>query len=398
MIVANLTYQWLGPAVFIAAGVAFLLVFLHDRKHLPALRLSGAFFFTVVGFVAVMLIDGKLRPALQAAILTSLFVGHFLLVWGVTSLYGRKFPRLIFGCGVIVAASIIFYSNFYPSLFWLRVAAASGFTVFVDLICAFLVWRTRSHRVDIVVSVIFFVHAAATLNRIIRVHLAGPELVSDGAFKMSPLVSSMQTENAIFAIAIGLALFARHSVSLLMRLNRLAETDPLTGLLNRRAFDARAAVLRGASAPLPTGLIICDIDLFKRVNDTYGHDVGDTVLKTVAQLLKREAGPGSICARLGGEEFCILLPESNSEMTRLVATRLRVAIETQQIVSSGRRLNLTASFGYCELAPEDELRDAMADVDAAVYQAKADGRNLVRVATPTIAEPIRLADRSKSAV
>ena len=103
------------------------------------------------------------------------------------------------------------------------------------------------------------------------------------------------------------------------------------------------------------------------------------MLKTVARLLRNVAGEGSICARLGGEEFCILLPESNAEMTRLTAARLRVAIELQQMVSSGQKFGLTASFGYCELAPGDDLRVAMANTDAAVYQAKADGRNLVRL-------------------
>ena len=196
-------------------------------------------------------------------------------------------------------------------------------------------------------------------------------------------MASMQTANTLFAIVIGLALFARCSVTLVMRLHSLAETDPLTGLFNRRAFETKVQILRDTSAPLPTGLIICDIDHFKRVNDTYGHAVGDTVLKTVARLLQDEAGEASLCARLGGEEFCILIPKTNNELARLAATRLRVAIETQQIVSSGRKLSLTASFGYCELCPEDDFRAAMARVDAAVYQAKADGRNLVRIASDT---------------
>ena len=107
-------------------------------------------------------------------------------------------------------------------------------------------------------------------------------------------------------------------------------------------------------------------------------------MKSVAQLLQNTAGDGAICARLGGEEFCILLPGSNGEMTRLTAARLRVAIEMQQMVSAGRKFGLTASFGYCELVPEDDLRSAMARTDTAVYQAKADGRNFVRIA-PAVA-------------
>ena len=366
--------------IFIAAGVAFLLLYSHDRKQLAALRLAGAYFLSLIGFVAVMLVDEGSHPFFQSITLVSLFSGHFLLVWGVASLLGQKFPHLLFGLATIAISSVIIYTNLASSPFWLRYMAVCGFIILIGLICCWLFWQARSHRVDIVVAAVFLTQAAVTLNRIVQVHLSDLDLSTRSAFKSSHFASSMQTENAIFAIVIGLALFARYSVTLVTRLNRLAETDPLTGLFNRRAFEARVPAMRTASAPLPTGLIICDIDHFKAVNDTHGHDVGDTVLTTVARLLRNVAGDDAICARLGGEEFCILLPDSNGEMTRLTAARLRVAIEMQQLVSSGRKFGLTASFGYCELAPEDDLRGAMARTDAAVYQAKDDGRNLVRIA------------------
>jgi len=377
---ANLTYQWLGPVIFVSAGVAFLLLYSHDRKQLSALRLAGAYFLSLIGFMAVMLVDEGTHPGFQSITLISLFSGHFLLVWGVASLLGQRFPRLLFGSAMMIVSIVIIYANLASSPFSLKYMAVCGFIITIALICSQLVWRARSHRVDIVVAAVFLAQAVITLNRIVQMHLSELDLSTRSAFKSSHFASSMQTENAIFAIVVGLALFARYSVTLVMRLNRLAETDPLTGLYNRRAFEAKVPAMRTGSAPLPTGLIICDIDHFKRVNDTYGHDVGDTVLKTVAQLLRNVAGESAICARLGGEEFCILLPESNGEMTRLTAARLRLAIEMQQLVSSGRKFGLTASFGYCELAPADELRAAMARVDAAVYQAKDDGRNLVRIA------------------
>ncbi|WP_152599659.1 GGDEF domain-containing protein, partial [Hoeflea sp. BAL378] len=358
--------------IFVSAGIAFLLLYSHDRSQLAALRLAGAYFLSLVGFLAVMLVDGDLFPGFQLITIGSLFIGHFLLVWGVSSLLGQKFPRLAFGAAVLMASGVLLYAVLNSSPFWFKYSAAGGFIVLVDLICGVLAWRARSHRVDDVVAAVFLAQALLTLTRIVRINLSGLDLSTHSAFKSSHFASAMQTENAIFAIVIGLALFARYSAMLVTKLSRLAETDPLTGLLNRRAFEAKVPAMRAASAPLPTGLIICDIDHFKQVNDTYGHDVGDAVLKTVARLLRNVAGEGSICARLGGEEFCILLPESNAEMTRLTAARLRVAIELQQMVSSGQKFGLTASFGYCELAPGDDLRVAMANTDAAVYQAKAD--------------------------
>ena len=375
----------LGPAIFLSAGFAFLLLYMHDRTQLPALRLSGAYFASLFGFVAVMLVDSDLQPAFQAAILVSLFSGHFLLVWGVASLFGKKFPWLAFWLSVAVVLSLIIYANASGAMFWLRFTAISGFTALVDLMCCVLVWRARSHRVDIVVALVFLAQAALTLNRIVLIQLSEIDLSTHSVFKNSDFAPSMQTENAIFAIVIGLALFSRYSVTLVMQLRRLADTDPLTGLLNRRAFEAKVQALRAASAPLPTGLIICDIDHFKRVNDSHGHEVGDRSLKAFAELLERETPDTAICTRLGGEEFCIVLAGVNNEAIRLQATHLRRAVEQLQIAIRGGNLSLTASFGCCKLEPGDDLRTAMGNADAAVYQAKKDGRNLVREVAQTVA-------------
>ncbi|AKI03172.1 diguanylate cyclase (GGDEF) domain-containing protein [Hoeflea sp. IMCC20628] len=380
MIFPNLTYQWLGPTIIVTAGVAFLSLFFYDRKQLPALRLAGAYFFAAIGYTLIMLAEGDLPPAYRASIQLSLFTSHFLLIWGVASLYGVKFPRLAFGLTAGVAFGIIIYTYSDPSLFWLRFTATSGFVVLVDIFCGLLVWRARKYRVDMTIAAILIAQASLTFYRIIEINLSGPKPLTLDAFNGSQFASSMQTENAIFAVVIGVALFARYSVKLVTRLIRLAETDPLTGLLNRRAFETRVQRLRAASAPFPTGLILCDIDHFKRVNDTHGHDAGDVALKAVAQLLMDVSGETCVCARLGGEEFCIVLPEANEEMTRLAATRLRISVESQQIPSTGDDLRLTASFGYCVLAPGDDFGVAMAGVDAAVYQSKNDGRNRVRLA------------------
>jgi diguanylate cyclase (GGDEF)-like protein len=247
-----------------------------------------------------------------------------------------------------------------------------------------VVWRARSHRVDAVVAALFLVQVLVILNRTFLVLSSGLDLSTHHAFKESAFAASMQTENAMFAIAIGLALFARYSVTLVKRLQLLAETDPLTGLLNRRAFEGRVQALRTSIAPLSTGLIICDIDHFKRINDRHGHEVGDRALEAFSRLLERETPETAICTRLGGEEFCILLAGAADETVWLQATHLRGAVERLQIPTKNGCLRLTASFGFCRLDPDCDLMKAMADVDAAVYQAKNDGRNLVRRAGPDV--------------
>ena len=387
---ANLSYEWLGPAIFVSGGGAFLLLYLQDRNQLPALKLAGAYLFSLIGFVAIMMVDTDLQPAYQPVILGSLFVGHFLLLWGVASLFGRDMPWLPFGLAALLVIATVLYANSQGSMFWLRVIAVSGFTAVVYLTCGVLVWRARSHRVDLVLVAVLLIQTLLSISRIVRVEISDLDLSTHSAFKSSQFASSMQTENAIFAILIGLALFARYSVTLVMQLQRLAETDPLTGLFNRRAFETKVQAVRVAAAPLPSGLIICDIDYFKSVNDCHGHEIGDRTLKAFARLLQREAPETAICARLGGEEFCILIAGMDSEATRLLAVHLRGAVERLRVATSTGSLKLTASFGFCQLDPGDDMWTALAAADAAVYQAKNDGRNLVRGTPTAMMQPDRI--------
>lgn len=375
---ANLSYEWLGPAIFVSGSGAFLLLYMQDRNQLPALKLAGSYLFSLIGFVTIMLVDTDLQPAYQLVINCSLFAGHFLLLWGVASLFGKAVPWRSFALATLLVVAVVLFANHQGSMFWLRIIAVSGFMAVVYLTCGMLVWRARSHRVDMVLVGVFFLQALLAMSRIVRAEMSQLDLTTHIAFKDSPFAASMQTENAIFAIMIGLALFARYSVTLVMQLQRLAETDPLTGLFNRRAFEAKVQAVRAAAAPLPAGLIICDIDFFKNVNDCHGHEIGDRTLKAFARLLQRETPETAICARLGGEEFCILIAGLDDEATRLLAIHLRGAVEGLRIATSNGSLKLTASFGYCKIDVADDLWTALAAADAAVYQAKNDGRNLVR--------------------
>lgn len=390
MFYANLTHEWLGPAIFVSAAGGFLLLYLHDRTQVAALRLGMAYLCSLIGFLAIMLAQGDLRPSNQAAILFSVVGGKLFLVWGVTSLVGVPFPKRVFGLLTASLAGLVVYVNLSDAPFMNRFLVVNGYAATVNLMCGVLVWRARTQRVDIVVAALLFFQTFMLVNRILFMHVSSTDFSTLSAFRRSEFASSMQTENAMFAIAIGLALYARYSVTLMTQLKRLAETDPLTGLLNRRAFEARVKELRAISAPRSTGLIICDIDHFKLINDRHGHEAGDRALVAFAHLLERETPESAICTRLGGEEFCILLAAVDDGAIRLQATHLRAAVERLRVTTPEAELRLTASFGCCRLTPEGELSTAMARADAAVYQAKNDGRNLVRSAADPGASVPRL--------
>lgn len=158
---------------------------------------------------------------------------------------------------------------------------------------------------------------------------------------------------------------------------RLAMVDPLTGLLNRRAFfeEGNKICPPEAAAAAPVAVMF-DVDHFKRVNDTYGHDVGDQVLRAIGQ---QASDSGTFVGRLGGEEFAILLKNSDLAAARDHAERLRIKLAALSFDTARGPMSITSSFGVAEWQIGESIDDLLKRADGALYQAKQGGRN--RVAT-----------------
>ncbi len=160
----------------------------------------------------------------------------------------------------------------------------------------------------------------------------------------------------------------------------LANTDPLTGLANRRFVmgELDRAVFKARNEGTPMSLVMFDIDHFKAVNDTHGHQVGDVVLRKVAELARVRARAQDLLARIGGEEFLWLLPGVDAEEACAAAERLRWTIEAGTL--SAPFPAVTISVGNATLAPSDASLSLFARADAALYEAKRGGRNQVKMA------------------
>lgn len=159
-----------------------------------------------------------------------------------------------------------------------------------------------------------------------------------------------------------------------------ALTDPLTGLGNRRALDAAARATAALTAAC--SVLVLDIDHFKRVNDTHGHGVGDTVLTEVARRVRNTLRDTDGAFRIGGEEFVGLLPHTNGDQAMRVAERLRERVGSSPIDIGGLRLTVTVSIGFTEWAGGVSFERTLASADAALYEAKRGGRNASRRASP----------------
>ncbi|WP_428717795.1 GGDEF domain-containing protein [Undibacterium curvum] len=167
------------------------------------------------------------------------------------------------------------------------------------------------------------------------------------------------------------------------RLIKLASQDFLTGLPNRRAFHSHLKRKQASAKATEGSYCICilDIDHFKKVNDTYGHDIGDEVLKFVAQHLKDSVRVGDFVARLGGEEFVLFMPEIDLTDAIHVAERVRKAIDMCVYEGNGITIHVTISIGIIESYPDATDAELFELADQALYRAKQNGRNKLEIGT-----------------
>jgi diguanylate cyclase (GGDEF)-like protein len=171
-------------------------------------------------------------------------------------------------------------------------------------------------------------------------------------------------------------------------LRERAERDALTGLPNRGAFDEkmREEIALFRRYHRPVSVIVIDVDHFKTVNDTYGHDAGDVVLRQVARILAASIRETDFAARLGGEEFAVILPETELSQAVDTADRIRVAVERGSIEYEGQTLSVRASAGVsaCPTVVRDPAT-LLTSADTALYASKQGGRN--RVTAASASEP-----------
>ncbi len=192
------------------------------------------------------------------------------------------------------------------------------------------------------------------------------------------LVSSL----AILTLLLVIYGLYRKKMELTKKLEKLSTTDPLTGLLNRRAAKKimeteRQKITRRKDKEF--SIALCDIDFFKKINDTYGHKAGDEVLKTVAKILKDETREYDSVARWGGEEFLLFFPETRLEEAVNIIERIREKIKKQTVLFQGKPIKFTMSFGVCSSKYSSEIEEIINKADKALYFSKHEGRDKISV-------------------
>ncbi|WP_343729540.1 GGDEF domain-containing protein [Duganella sp.] len=276
------------------------------------------------------------------------------------------------GIALVIAA---YYTLVAPSL-RARLCFSGFYFALLNWICAIAIARRGSWRVSGIAVAGFVLLGFALFLR--GVHMLTQGDTADGANSLVIHLSALVVPLAQICIAFGLILMVMWRYA--ERLRRLSTLDALTGALNRSGLEmqGKRTGLRAQRGGRSLAVIMIDVDYFKVINDTYGHPVGDEVLRHLARLVRLELRPLDLLARFGGEEFVLVLDGVDREAALKVAERLRARIEYEVVELDKLSVRYTASMGVvCSDQHDYDLIRLISAGDAAMYEAKRAGRNRV---------------------
>jgi diguanylate cyclase (GGDEF)-like protein len=350
------------------ATVAMGYVWLVHRREVAVRWWTYSFLSIAVGVLLVAQ-RGTIGDLWTIALGNLLIIAGAWLMYAGTARFGRWPVAWRFMLPVIALSGVaLLFWTFVQPDFRARVVVFSVATGFAWLMMVRELWRSSHTGMRITYRFVASVYAAcivASFGRMIHtVFEGGAQIFTTGPTETLWLSAGMAI---LFFSPFGFLLMT--SQRLQLRLDRLANEDELTGVLNRRAFLSRAT---GKSA----AVLALDIDHFKRLNDRYGHAAGDAMLRGFARAVAAQLRPQDLFARVGGEEFWVLLPQTDIATAVQVAERLRVAVSETRAQHDAETLQVTVSIGVSGVTDGD-LAAALSAADRAMYQAKTRGRNRV---------------------
>jgi diguanylate cyclase (GGDEF)-like protein len=366
-------------AAMVAAMLGAMLLFFGRQENIPALMWWGAAYLLGAASVAVWTLASSTLGAMYSLALNAIGFVACGMVWNAARVFhGRKpnLPGLLFGAIAWVAAVMALA----PQASAMRLTIGAGIVAVYAALTAAELWSERRKTLQkrwpaVAVPVLhgFVLMLPILLGDLLRPH--------DDGFSSSIWVTVFSVELVLYAVGTVFVIFMLVSERTVTAHKTAASMDPLTGMLNRRGFaEATSRVIeREANAGRPATVLIFDIDHFKSINDRFGHPAGDEVLRLFATIVLNALRITDLSGRIGGEEFAAFLPCPLEEGV-IAAERVREAFECSGIVVEDGPVDTTVSIGVAGGPAGTELEVLLAAADAALYQAKRNGRNRVEAA------------------
>ncbi|TPL81443.1 GGDEF domain-containing protein [Mesorhizobium sp. B2-3-12] len=372
----------LNPTIALALGAAFLVLWFYQR-HRPYLAvLAVSYCVSAPGFL-FQYFTLPIGVALTKLVSNICFtIAACCLSGAIIARYGRKVPAVgiaaLAGGGLAAFAWFLFVT---PDLTWRILAINFGFGGISLLVAAELRPVRNNGPTEMILFVLSLLSGVNFFVRTLAVIIAHGPFVSYDGFYGSSYWTTALLSHALLSLLIALCLFTAAALDVMKALKTETFTDPLSGLLNRRGFEERAAMLlqRCAIAKFPVALVLADLDHFKALNDVHGHAAGDRVIADFAAKLRSATGARGAAGRIGGEEFAVLLPLTDLAAARLFAEAVRTLYSAGGVDGLPAGTKVTASFGVAARSGDETLEPLMRRADEALYKAKKNGRDSVRL-------------------
>ncbi|MEW5423843.1 diguanylate cyclase [Amorphus sp. 3PC139-8] len=366
----------LGPVTILVFASAYLWTwFITHRRHHYLLAIAFAMILPVPGAL-LQIFPGTLGKGATTVLSGVLFMAAPLIAAeGVQRRYGRQFGWAWDVALLTVASAGQIYFWYGDQDFQARAYIVNFFGGIVFVTAAVRIWTaTRGRTADRLVFWVLFLYGVHVFPRTILISWNVPKsTLAAYDFPLFWQVASLST--AVFASALGLAFLVAVLTEHMDELRRDRDVDPLTGVLNRRGFEEQAGRLLADWTHKDLTLILCDLDHFKRINDTYGHRIGDEVLKRLGSLLSQISRNSDALGRIGGEEFALLAPDCGMEQAEAFSRLIHETIAIADFELPDGRAAIRASLGVAVRQPDETFAAWFDRADAALYRAKAEGRN-----------------------
>lgn len=364
-------------------ATAFGVVAAHARSAVGARWLALAYGLGVVNPILEFMLPGQADPRpVQVAIFAIFLFAISLCVIGLSRHYRLSPPWRTLG--VIIVASLLVNVLIVdmPRNSLLRGILYQAPYFIVQAVGVVTILRYRHRKaLDVALLVLFASSGLQFLSKPALAAWLGSGATA-GDYIGSTYAAISQSVGAMLLIANGLLMLLIIARDAMAEMTARSETDTLSGLFNRRGFEDRADRLLTAAlrSGVPAALVVADLDHFKAINDSYGHEAGDRVIRAFADVLGTATDERAVLGRLGGEEFAIFLSGASLETARLYAEGVRTAFSSLAIPGMQPDTRISASFGVAQLRAADSLSDLLRRADAALYEAKKGGRDQVCIA------------------
>ena len=380
---ASVFIALINPGMSLVFAATFFLLWRHRRQH-PYIALLSASFVAIAGGFLLQYFTIYSIPASKLASNLLFLAGGVGLAVGGLARFERRPPVFLTAFLAAVGFSAFVWFLFVEPDITMRIYAINFAFGAITLVMAAELGRAPGRKLidNVLLGLLVFYGVNFFVRPVLVIWIDGP-YESYENFHQSLYWITLTFSASLFLLLFSLSLITAIALDVMDELKRESQTDPLSGLLNRRGFEeGTAEALRAARRrPMPVALVVCDLDHFKAVNDTWGHGCGDAVIAAFSACLRKCTGTGHIVGRVGGEEFAILLQGANAGTGRLFAEGARAAFAVVAVPGLPEEARFTASFGVAEWRSGEGVAELFARADAALYEAKKAGRDCVRVTT-----------------